>query len=316
MDLILILCGTILGVLFLILLISFCAFCYIFIRGGRDEDFFCRNHERRGKDMALIEKMRAERAWYHTQKAEVWHICSFDGTRLAADFVPAPKGSRATVILCHGWRSTGPTDFSCTFREYLERGFDLLVIDQRGHGRSGGAWLGFGVLEAKDLLCWVREVNHRRGEDKPILLHGMSMGAATVQYALDQPLPDNVKGVVADCGFSSPWAQLAAVLAGKKLPERPILPLLDLWARLLAGYSLRDCCTADIMARNRRPVLWLHGERDKLVPCAMSVEAHAAAVCPKWLVTVPGAGHELASLVDPAACREAMDTFLQHCLVD
>lgn len=314
MEWVFVLCKGLLAAALLLLLISFGAFCYIFARGGRNEDFFCRNHARKGKNLHLIQRMRQERAWYHTLPHDTWRIRSFDGTWLAADFVAAPGDSRGTVILCHGWRSTGPTDFSCAFRNYLERGFDLLVLDQRGHHRSGGAWLGFGVLESKDLQCWVQEVNCHRGENKPILLHGMSMGAATVQFALDLPLPDNVKGAVADCGFSSPWEELTHVLRGMHIPVWPMLPLLDLWARLLAGYSLRDCCTTDIMTRNRRPVLWLHGERDRLVPCRMSLRAYDAAVCQKWLVTVPNAGHELASLVDPAACDAAMDAFLQHCL--
>ena len=305
-----------LGALLVILLGSFFAFCYIFLRGGRDEDFFCRNHERRGKDLPQVRQMRESRVWYHAQNREIWHIRSFDGTRLVADFLPAQGYSRGTVIFCHGWRSTGPTDFSCAFRDYYTRGFDLLVIDQRGHHRSGGTWLGFGVLEAKDVLHWVQEVNRRQGEAHPIILHGMSMGAATVQYALDLPLPDNVKGAVADCGFSSPWEQLAYVLENKAFPVRPTLALLNMWARLLAGYGLKDCHTADIMQRNRRPVLWLHGQRDKMVPCTMSEQAHAAAICEKWLVTVPDAGHELASLVAPDACREALDAFLQCCLQD
>lgn len=307
----------ILGCLVLLgLTMSFLIFCTVFYRGARDEDYVCRRMERKGRNGELVRRMRAGMTWYHGCAQETWQIHSFDGTPLTASFLAAKGQAKATVILCHGWRSTAPTDFSCLFQEYWERDLDLLVIDQRGHGRSGGRWLGFGVLESRDLLCWVQEVNRRRGTERPILLHGMSMGAATVQFALDLELPDNVKGAVADCGFSSPWEECAFVIRRRGLPQWPLLPLLDLWARLLAGYSLRERSTTDIMTRNRRPVLWLHGERDGLVPCHMSIRAHNVAVCQKWLVTVPEAGHGFAWLLNESGCRTALEAFLQHCLSD
>ena len=303
-----------LGLMLLALSASFVLFCTVFARGGRHEDFLWRKLARQARNADAVRQIRAGLDWYRSQKPQRWRIRSFDGTALAADFLPAAGNSRGTVILCHGWRSSGPTDFAWMFREYADRGLDLLVLHQRGHGASGGLWLGFGVLERRDLQCWVAEVCRRQGDSRPILLHGMSMGGATVQFALDLPLPDNVAGAVVDCGFSSPWEECAAVLHRYHLPARPILDVLDVWVRLLAGYRLRDCHAGDVMTRNRRPVLWLHGQRDGLVPCRMSQETYAAAVCPKWLVTVPDAGHELAWLRDPAGCRAAWEAFLTHCL--
>ena len=295
---------------------SFGLFCYVFARGARSEDFFCSQLERNPKNARLCQRIRQDLAWCQTQKPHIWQIESFDKTPLVAAFLPTPMTRRGTVILCHGWRSSGATDFCWIMQDYLARGFDLLILDQRGHGRSGGRWLGFGVLEAKDLLCWTNEVCRRQGGGHPILLHGMSMGAASVQFALDLPLPDAVVGAVADCGFSSPRAELAHVLRDLRLPVWPLLPLLHLYARLFAGYGLSDRCATDVMQHNRRPVVWLHGERDKLVPCHMSRAAHDAAICRKWLVTVPGAGHELATLVDPDRCWEAIDQLICHCLQD
>ncbi|MBR6555041.1 MAG: alpha/beta fold hydrolase [Clostridia bacterium] len=303
-----------LGLVLLALAASFLLFCIVFARGGRREDFLWRRLERRGRDADAVQQMREGLDWYRSQTTRRWHIRSFDNTALAAEFLPTPQTRRGTVILCHGWRSSGPTDFAWVFREYLDRGFDLLVLHQRGHGASGGRWLGFGVLERRDLQCWVAEVCRRQGTQTPILLHGMSMGGATVQFALDLPLPDNVVGAVVDCGFSSPWEECAAVIRRYHLPVRPVLAMLDLWVRLLAGYRLQDCHAGDVMTRNRRPVLWLHGRRDGLVPCRMSQETYGAAVCPKWLVTVPGAGHELAWLRDPESCRAAWEAFLACCL--
>lgn len=293
---------------------SFGLFCYVFARGARSRDFFCSRLERNPKNARLCQRMRQDLAWYQTQKPLAWQIESLDKTPLAASFLPTPMARRGTVILCHGWRSSGATDFCWILQDYLARGFDLLILDQRGHGRSGGRWLGFGVLESADLQCWAEEVCRRQGADLPILLHGMSMGAASVQFALDLPLPDAVAGAVADCGFSSPHAELAHVLRDLHLPTWPLLPLLDLYARLFAGYGLRDRNSTDIMQRNRRPVVWLHGQRDKLVPCHMSHAAYDAASCRKWLVTVPGAGHELATLVDPDRCWDAIDQLIRHCL--
>lgn len=292
------------------------AFLRVFGRDDRQEDTLFRNPDNRSADAPWAQRLRAGRTWYHAMEKETWQIQGFDGTSLTASFLAASTGRRATVILCHGWRSTGVNDFACIMEEYHRKGFDLLLVDQRGHRRSGGQWMGFGVLEARDLLCWVREVNRRRGADVPILLHGMSMGGATVQFALDQPLPDNVAGAICDCGFSSPWEVCAAVLKRKGLPQWPLLHLLDIWVRLFAGYHLNACSASEIMKRNRRPVLWLHGEADTMVPCAMSVRTYASARCPKWLVTVPDAEHLLAWPMGEAACRPAMEAFLQHCLTE
>ena len=310
-----IICMVLVGLVAAVLLGSFGLFCYIFARGGRQAEFFCQQLARNPKNARLCQRMQQDLDWYQAQEPELWHIQSTDRTPLTAAFFSSPMAHRGTILLCHGWRSSGAADFCWIMREYLARGFDLLVLDQRGHGRSGGAWLGFGVLEAKDLQCWTEEVCRRQGANRPILLHGMSMGASTVQFALDLPLPDAVKGAVADCGFSSPQEELAFVLQNIHLPAW-VLPLLNLWARLFAGYGLSDRSTIDVMRRNLRPVVWLHGQRDRRVPCHMSQAAYDAAICRKWLVTVPGAGHELSTLLDPDRCWDAIDAFIAYCLQD
>lgn len=289
-------------------------FCRLMGRRATDEDAFCKNLEQ-GPLKEYAEIIRAGRDWYHAQCTETWRIDGWDGTPLVASYLPPEGTPRATFILCHGYRSTAAGDFSGILGEYHRRGFGVLLPDQRAQGRSGGRFMGMGVLESRDLLCWTQEVNARLGHGRPILYGGMSMGAATVQFACGQALPENVAGLVADCGFSSPWEICGAVLRkGAHLPPFPLLYLTNFWCRRLAHYDLRGCSAPEIMGESRLPVLWIHGENDGFVPCDMSRRAFAASHAKKWLVTVPGASHGMSFLVDPARCTQALDAFLTESL--
>lgn len=305
--------GILAGAALLLWLLYLLLFQKLLGRYPTEEDGVCRRLERDGMPDCAAQ-IRAGRAWYHAQPCQTWEIDSWDGVRLAASFLPASGRARGTVILCHGYRSMAAVDFSCVLEMYHRRGLDLLLIDQRAQGRSGGKWMGLGVLEARDLLCWTEEVNRRLGADRPVVYQGMSMGAATVQFACGLALPANVAGVVADCGFSSPWEICAAVLrhAGG-VPPFPLLYLLNFWCRVLGKYDLRACSAPAIMTRNPLPVLWIHGEKDDFVPCEMSRRAYAASSGQKWLVTVPEAGHGMSFLLDPAGCLAALEEFLQVC---
>ena len=261
-----------------------------------------------GGELTIV---REGMAWFRAQKTEELAIYSFDGLRLKGAYLPAEGPSRGRILLFHGYRSCGLMDFSGAMRFYHEAGYDLLLADQRAHGRSEGRFIGFGILERRDLRAWTEELNRRFGGDEPTFLAGISMGASTVLMAAGGELPDNTRGIIADCGFTSPKDivvhELHALL---HLPKYPLLPLVDLLCRLLAGYGFGDYSTLTAMETNTLPVFFIHGGGDNFVPTEMTRLNYAACRAEKRLLIVPGADHGMSWLEDPESYQRELSDFL------
>jgi fermentation-respiration switch protein FrsA (DUF1100 family) len=140
------------------------------------------------------------------------------------------------------------------------------------------------------------------------------MGAATVLMASALPLPENVMGIIADCPYSSPKAVIQKVCRDMHFPVRLTYPFLRLGARLFGGFSLSDEGAVDAVKESRVPILVIHGEDDRFVPCEMSREIAKAAPEKVRLETFPGAGHALSYMLDPVRYRRVTAEFLQRCL--
>lgn len=234
----------------------------------------------------------------------------FNGTHLAAKRFshPNPIGR---ILLFHGYRSMAETDFACAMEIYHSFGYELILIDQRAHGRSGGNWIGFGVLEQKDCLAWIHYVNDKFGAI-PTFLNGVSMGATTVLMALGNLMPQNVRGVIADCGFTSPKEIIRHVMKRKLfLPSPILLPILSLFSKIFAGYYFGEYSTVDALRKAAVPVLFIHGTEDRFVPPAMTLQNYEACVCEKELLLVEGAGHGTSYLQDQERVEKTIAAFLK-----
>ena len=258
-------------------------------------------------------RMKEAQAYIRAHTREKVKLTSFDGLELAALYLPVER-PRGTVIAFHGYRSLATIDFALEV-EFLHRlGYDVLLPYQRSHGESQGKYITYGVKERFDCRDWARYAARRFGEDKPLFLMGISMGAATVLMASGLELPGNTRGIVADCGFTTPWDIMAHVARRDyRLPPFPLLYLLDGLARLRAGFRLKGADTRKALERNRIPVLFLHGEADSFVPLSMTEENFAACRAEKRLYTVPGAGHAQSFGVDPEGCKRVLREFLERC---
>ncbi len=246
------------------------------------------------------------------QAQDVW-VQSHDGLKLHAHWIPA-ENAMGTILLAHGYRSTKLVDFSMVYRMYHDWGLNILVPDQRSHGQSQGRFITFGVKESRDMKCWIRWLNQNNPE-QPIMLSGLSMGASTMLYLADQQLPPNVKGIIADCGFSSPWEILSSVFRNvTHLPAGLSIWIANLFANLLAGFDLRERDTRRILPHSRIPVLMVHGTADDFVPWAMTKEAFQVCAEPKELLLVEGAGHGVSFLVDPERYRKTVKEFFFACM--
>lgn len=234
-------------------------------------------------------------------------IRSRDGLRLHARYYETAVGA-PVHILFHGYRSSGLRDFSGGLPLALRGGNNVLLIDQRAHGESQGRCLTFGVLERFDCLDWANYAAATFGGD--IVLVGLSMGAATVLMASELPLPPNVKGIIADCGYTSPEAIIRTVIRSRKRRDGLTYALTRLGAKWFGRFDLESAAAVTALRRCRVPVLLLHGEADRFVPCEMSRENYAACASRKTLFTVAGAPHGASYLVDPEGYTAAVRDFL------
>ena len=233
---------------------------------------------------------------------------SFDGLKLVARYYS--NNSDKTVIFFHGYRSSAVRDFSCAVKMYLDRGFNVLLCDQRSHGLSEGKLITFGVKESRDVHTWIEFASERLGAKK-IVLSGMSMGASTVLLACNYGMPDTVKAIIADCGFTSPVDIMKKVARNNlKINASPFLPFLNIFCRLFGGFSIYKADTAKAIKNCDTPILFIHGKCDELVPCEMSENAFKSANKKSKFVSIDGARHGLSFLVDRKTVEKELFDFV------
>ena len=255
------------------------------------------------------EGMRAADQWLREHDARDVFVKSVDSLRLHGLWVPA-QNAVGTVLLTHGYRSTMLLDFCCAFEYYHHRNMNILVPDQRSHGKSEGVYITFGVKESVDMVSWL-EFIRQNALEQPVFLHGLSMGATTVLNLTDRSLPCDVRGIVADCGFTSAWDILSCVYRNvTHLPPWPSLWVTELLSRLFAGFSLKEKDTRTSLANSRYPVLLIHGTDDSFVPCDMTRQAYAACTGEKYLLLVDGADHGVSFLKDRQSYMALLSEFI------
>ncbi len=246
-----------------------------------------------GKYNKLIQKGNA---WLIEHNAQDVYMHSHDGLKLHALWIPA-ENPRGTIILAHGYHSCIFTDFSFIYDRYRNAGLNILLPDQRGHRLSEGKYITFGVKESRDFLDWGSYHNTHLG-NWPIIYSGLSMGAATTMYIADEDYPENTVGFIADCGFTSPREIISVVFKNvTHLPAWPFLWSADLFARVFAGFRLDQKDTARSLAKNKLPIILVHGLADDFVPSYMTQRSFDACTGPKELLLVEGAGHGLSFAV-------------------
>lgn len=262
-----------------------------------------------------MDEIRAEGERFMALKPERVCIQSYDGLKLCGLYLEK-QGSKQAILLIHGLRCPNPFyDFASLLRFYEQCGMSILLISQRAHGQSEGKRICYGVKERYDCQSWLRWLQKRAKPDA-MFLGGMSMGTATALMATELELPHSLRGVIADCGYTTPWEAFGHVLkAIYHLPRYPLLPLGDIGIRLFAGFGLRDASALKAMSKNTRlPVLFIHGGEDKLVPSYMGRANYLACKASKRLLIVPSAEHTMSAWVDPDGVQAEISSFIEECI--
>lgn len=233
---------------------------------------------------------------------------SRDGTKLIGHWFGRDDAERVLIAM-HGWRSTWAWDFGAIADFLFDNKCSVLFAEQRGQGESGGGYMGFGMVERYDCLDWIDWVNGRTGGALPVYLVGVSMGATTVLMASGLDLPENVHGIVADCGFTSAKAIWQHVCEDNMhLSYKVRQKVIDDLCKQRIQYRSDDYSTFDALKYNTRPVLFVHGADDTFVPVTMTYENYKICHAPKELLIVPGADHGLSYFVE----REKYENLLKE----
>lgn len=219
-------------------------------------------------------------------------IKSFDGLTLHGNYYEFAPGAPIELMF-HGYRGSANRDLCGGMQRCFQLGRSALIVDQRASTLSDGKIISFGINEHRDCLAWVQFAIGHFGGDVKLILTGISMGAATVMLAAGKPLPKNVIGILADCGYTSAKDIIMKVVKEMGLPPRLSYPFIRLGAKIFGHFDLEEDSPKEALKRCRLPVIFFHGESDDYVPCYMSRENYEVCASRKKLVTIPGAGHGL-----------------------
>lgn len=245
-------------------------------------------------------------------KRERVEITSFDGLKLRGYYYEYSPDSPLELIF-HGYGGNAERDLSGGVERCFALGRSVILIDQRGAGKSEGRVCSFGINERRDCLKWIEFATKKFGADRPIIIGGVSMGAATVMMASGENLPENVVCVMADCGYSSPKDIIKKVVREMHLPADLLYPFIKLGGKVFGHFDLEETSPIQAVARSKTPIVFIHGDNDDFVPHSMSVDCFNACASQKKLVTIEGAGHGLAYPINPQKYVSSLADFEKEC---
>lgn len=227
-------------------------------------------------------------------------INSFDGLKLKGYYYEHQKGLPIEIMF-HGYRGSAERDLCGGIQRCKELGRNALLVEQRGQGSGEecGHVITFGIKERFDAKAWADYAFNRFGDKVPLILTGISMGAATVLMASGLDLPKTVVGIVADCGYDSPKNIICHVLESVNLPSKYFYPFLKLGAKVFGRFNLEETSAVEEVKKAKVPIVFIHGKADDFVPAYMSENNYNACVSPKRLELFEGAGHGAAYLTNP-----------------
>ena len=261
-------------------------------------------------DSEMLEQVAQTGKVFASRPHKIVEICAQDGTRLVGHWMGLENPKRV-IIAMHGWRSVWHRDFGMIADFFAENGCSVLYAEQRGQGESGGDYMGFGLTERYDCLEWIRWANENGFADVPIYLCGVSMGAATVMMTAGLQLPENVHGVIADCGFTSPhdiWKHVVENNLHMSFGGINAAIANDMCKKKIR-MGTKEYSSIEAMKSCKVPVLFIHGTDDRFVPIEMTYENYKACASPKRLFVVPGAEHAMSYLIDKEGYENSVKAF-------
>jgi uncharacterized protein len=253
------------------------------------------------------------RDWVANQNFEHLEMTSRDGLTLQGYFLEAKKPSNVVVVAAHGYLGRG-SDMGLFGQYYYEElGYNFFTADARGHGRSEGDYIGFGWPDRLDYVDWINLIVEKLGPDTEIILHGLSMGAATVLMTSGEELPPNVKVVIADSPYTSVQDLFSYQINRMfHLPSFPFIHTTSLVTKAKAGYSFTEASALKQVKKAKIPILYITGDADTFVPTEMAHELYENTSSKAEIVTFHGANHGESFVLDENKYIKVLNKFLSE----
>ena len=300
--------GVLGGVAALVLAVAFYCYMRVFFSPKRKplgEDEF--DIPFGGEYEAIANDIKGWVKEYRTRPYQELRIKSRDGLNLYARYYENKPGY-PVEILCHGYRGCGERDMSAGISRAFALDRNAIVIDHRASGQSEGHTITFGIKERHDVLDWAKFAAQKFDTGTPIIITGISMGAATVaMVASDPQLPENVKCALCDCPYTSAKEIIMKVISEMKLPPKLVYPFVKLGALIFGRFNPDEYSPIEAVENARIPITYIHGAADTFVPSEMSERLYAATSTESTLLLVKGADHGLAYPTDKAGYLSFLD---------
>jgi pimeloyl-ACP methyl ester carboxylesterase len=261
-------------------------------------------------------------------RSETVSFDSTDGIPLKAWWLPASGTPRGAVIIAHGIDHT--RQVMLPRAAFLVRGgYDVLAMDLRGHGESGGSIVSPGLLEARDILGALRFIRSR-GNNEPVALLGVSYGAAaSLIAAAESP---EIAAVISDSAFptgkdvsddisrhylhdSQTNFWIRALYLASSLPGAARATALTYYLRSGTYLGPELLSVIPFAARIHIPTMIISGGRDWIVPTDKARQILSAIPDNrKELLIIPNAVHDTAYSAEPTLYASGVLSFLERAI--
>lgn len=253
--------------------------------------------------------MSDDQKWMH-ENAKIESIVTKDGLKLKGFYIPSKKKSNKSVLLIHGYGGI-PEEMVPMARHYFSKGYSCLIPIHRSHGESEGRYISMGTFESRDMLLWLN-ILINKNPNTNILLHGVSMGGATVMMMCGLKLPENVKVAVEDCGYTN----VNDIFSDKirnlfHLPSFPLIPLSSAVCKVRAGFNFKEGDSLKSVKQTKIPLFFVHGTDDGFIPPKMMETLFNACNSPKEKLFIEGANHAESIKKNPKLYWEKIDSFIE-----
>ena len=245
--------------------------------------------------------------WFKNSNYKEVYVKSFDKKKLHAYEI---KNKLNTwVIIVHGYTNNALEMLDVAYNFY-KKGYSILLIDQRAHGKSDGVYSTHGFYERKDMLSWIDYINKKK--KTKIILYGISMGGTVIMRTVGENLPGNVICAIEDCGFISNYDQFYNQLKYLKFLPKPIISSFNIFSSIFFGFNIYKFKPEEILMNGKIPFMFIHGSSDKLVPPKNAYDAYQLYKGKKKLLIIDGAKHMKSSIQDSKKYYNEIFSFIKE----
>lgn len=217
------------------------------------------------------------------------------GERHHAYLIRAPRPTNLTAVVVHGYTNCAMSMVQQAWLYHHLMGYNVVMPDLHAHGMSEGEAVQMGWKDRLDVLRWVQLADSLFADStghSRLVVHGLSMGAATTMALSGEQTPSDLKAFVEDCGYTSVEDEFVYELRELYgLPRFPFIPLASRLCQWRYGWSFAEASMLRQVARCHKPMLFIHGGDDHFVPTRMVYPLYRAKPAPKEIWVAPGSHH-------------------------